>query len=62
MNARVETSKALGLFLDTIVALQAANDADEDAIEVVSRNVGWHWLLQIKPGLEAMVENGTYRL
>lgn len=58
MNARVETSKALRLFLDTIVALQAANDADEDAIEVVSRNVGWHRLLQIKPGLEAMVENG----
>ncbi|MFN3845206.1 MAG: Tn3 family transposase [Paracoccaceae bacterium] len=57
MNARVETSKALRLFLDTILALQAANDADEDAIEMVNRKVGWHRLLQIKPGLEAMVES-----
>ena len=58
MNARMETSKALRLFLDTILALQAANDADEDAIETINRKVGWHRLLQIKPGLEAMVENG----
>ena len=57
MNAHMETSKALRLFLDTIVALQAANDADEDAIETVNRQVGWHRLLQIKPGLEAMVES-----
>ena len=59
MNARMETSKALRLFLDTIVALQAANDADEDAIETVNRQVGWHRLLQIKPGLEAMVESAN---
>ncbi len=52
MNARIETSKALRLFLDTIVALQAAN---EDALATVNRQVGWHRLLQIKPGLEAMV-------
>ncbi|MAM10322.1 MAG: DDE transposase [Rhizobiaceae bacterium] len=58
MNARVETSKALKLFLDTILALQAANDNHEDALDTVSRKVGWHRLLQIKPGLEAMVENG----
>lgn len=58
MNARMETSKALRLFLDTILALQAANDSDEDAIEMINRKVGWHRLLQIKPGLEAMVENG----
>ena len=57
MNARMETSKALRLFLDTIVALQNANDADEDAMSVVNRQVGWHKLLQIKPNLEAMVEN-----
>ncbi len=57
MNARMETSKALRLFLDTIVALQNANDADEDAIRVINREVGWHKLLQIKPNLEAMVEN-----
>lgn len=55
MNARIETSKALRLFLDTIVALQAANDTDEDALVTVNRQVGWHRLLQIKPGLEAMV-------
>ncbi len=58
MNVRVETSKALRLFLDTILALQAANDADEDALDTVNRKVGWHRLLQIKPDLEAMVENG----
>lgn len=40
-----------------IVALQNANDADEDAIRVINREVGWHKLLQIKPNLEAMVEN-----
>ncbi|PRA79323.1 DDE transposase, partial [Ochrobactrum sp. MYb29] len=57
MNARMETSKALRLFLDTIVALQNANDADEDAIRVINREVGWHKLLQIKPNLEAIVEN-----
>ncbi|WP_413990777.1 Tn3 family transposase [Labrys okinawensis] len=57
MNARLETSKALRLFLDTIVALQAANDTDEDALVTVNRQVGWHRLLQIKPGLEAMVES-----
>jgi TnpA family transposase len=55
MDARIETSKALRLFLDTIVALQAANDSDEDALATVNRQVGWHRLLQIKPGLEAMV-------
>lgn len=57
MNARMETSRALKLFLDTIVALQNANDADEDALRVINREVGWHKLLQIKPNLEAMVEN-----
>jgi TnpA family transposase len=57
MNARLKTSKALRLFLDTIVALQAANDTDEDALVTVNRQVGWHRLLQIKPCLEAMVES-----
>ena len=58
MNARIETSKALRLFLDTIVALQAANDNDVDPMTILDRRVGWHRLLQIKPSLEAMVENG----
>lgn len=31
MDVRLETSQALRLFLDTIVALQTANDTDEDA-------------------------------
>lgn len=57
-ETRKETAKALRLFLDTISALQAANDNDEDAIETINRNVGWHRLLQVKPALEAMVENG----
>lgn len=57
MNARLETSKALRLFLDTIVALQAANDTDADPMMTLDRRVGWHRLLQVKPGLEAMVEN-----
>ena len=57
MDVRLETSQALRLFLDTIVALQTANDTDEDAPATVNRQVGWHRLLQIKPGLEAMVES-----
>lgn len=57
MDVRLETSQALRLFLDTIVALQTANDTDEDALATVNRQVGWHRLLQIKPGLEAMVES-----
>ena len=57
-ETRKETAKVLRLFLDTISALQAANDNDEDAIETINRNVGWHRLLQVKPALEAMVENG----
>ncbi len=56
MSSRPETSKVLRLFLDTIVALQAANDNDADPMTMLDRRVGWHRLLQIKPGLEAMVE------
>lgn len=57
MNSRLETSKALRLFLDTILALQSANDTDADPMATLDRQVGWHRLLQIKPGLEAMVES-----
>ncbi|QCL98062.1 Tn3 family transposase [Agrobacterium tumefaciens] len=57
MSARLETSKALRLFLDTIVALQAANDTNADPMTTLDRCVGWHRLLQVKPGLEAMVKN-----
>ena len=58
VETRKETAKVLRLFLDTILALQTANDSDEDAIETINRRVGWHRLLQVKPALEAMVENG----
>ncbi|MFW8609882.1 Tn3 family transposase [Rhizobium beringeri] len=57
MGARLETSKALRLFLDTIEALQAADDTDADPMKTLDRRVGWHRLLQVKPGLEAMVKN-----
>ncbi len=53
MNSRLETSKALRLFLETISALQAANDNDENAIEILDRQVGWHRLPQICRGLPA---------
>ena len=56
-EAHKETAKALRLFLDTIVALQSANDNDEDAIETIHQQIGWHRLLQVKPALEAMVGN-----
>jgi TnpA family transposase len=57
MNTRLETSKALRLFLDTIEALQAADDTDADPMKTLDRRVAWHRLLQIKPGLEAMVNS-----
>lgn len=57
MSARLETSKVLRLFLDTIEALQAANDTDADPMTILDRRVGWHRLLQVKPALEAIVEN-----
>lgn len=57
MNSRIETSKALRLFLDTIEALQTANDNDENAIEALDREIGWHRLLQMKLGLAAMVDD-----
>lgn len=56
MSVRLETSKALRLFLDTIEALQVANDTDADLMRTLDQRVGWHRLLQVKPGLEAMVE------
>lgn len=57
-EARVEKDKALRLFLDTIIALQAANDNDTDAIDTIDRRIGWHRLVQAKPTLEALVKDG----
>lgn len=56
MDARPETSKILRMFLDTISALQAANDNSDDAIETLDREVGWPRLLRMKPDLAAMVQ------
>jgi len=57
MDHRTDTSKALRMFLDTITALQSANDRGQDALEVLDQKVGWHRLLRIKPELAAMVED-----
>ena len=56
MDYRTDTSKALRLFLDTISALQSANDQGQDALDVLDQKVGWRRLLRIKPELAAMVE------
>ena len=56
MDHRTDTSKALRLFLETISALQSANDQGQDALEVLDQKVGWRRLLRIKPELAAMVE------
>jgi len=57
MDCRPNTAKALRMFLDTITALQSANDYGRNALEVLDREVGWHRLLRIKPELESMVED-----
>lgn len=57
MDSRTETSKALRLFLDTISALQSANDRGLDALQVIDREIGWHRLLGMKPELAAMVDD-----
>lgn len=57
MDCRPDTAKALRMFLDTITALQSANDYGRNALEVLDQKVGWHRLLRMKPELESMVEN-----
>ena len=56
MDCRPDTAKALRMFLDTITALQSANDHGRNALEVLDQKVGWHRLLRMKPELESMVE------
>lgn len=56
MDYRPDAAKALRMFLDTITALQSANDYGRNALEVLDQEVGWHRLLRIKPDLESMVE------
>ena len=56
MDCRPDTTKALRMFLDTITALQSANDYGRNALEVLDQKVGWHRLLRMKPELESMVE------
>ncbi|PAQ06946.1 Tn3 family transposase [Mesorhizobium temperatum] len=57
MDCRPDTAKALRMFLDTITALQSANDYGQNALEVLDQEVGWHRLLRMKPELESMVED-----
>ncbi|EXL07897.1 Tn3 family transposase [Aquamicrobium defluvii] len=57
MDCRPETAKALRMFLDTITALQSANDYGRNALEVLDQKVGWHRILRMKPELESMVED-----
>ena len=56
MDCRPDTTKALRMFLDTITALQSANDYGRNALEVLDQKVGWHRLLRMKPELKSMVE------
>jgi TnpA family transposase len=57
MDCRPDTAKALRMFLDTITALQSANDYGRNALEVLDQEVGWHRLLRMKPEVESMVED-----
>ena len=57
IDCRPDTAKALRMFLDTITALQSANNYGRNALEVLDQEVGWHRLLRIKPELASMVEN-----
>jgi hypothetical protein len=57
IDCRPNTAKALRMFLDTITALQSANDYGRNALEVLDQKVGWHRLLRMKPELESMVED-----
>ena len=57
MDCRPDTAKALRMFLDTIVALQSANNYGRNALEVLDEEVGWHRLVRMKPELESMVED-----
>lgn len=56
MDRRPDATKALRMFLDTITALQSANDYGRNALEVLDQKVGWHRLLRMKPELESLVE------
>ena len=57
MDCRANTAKALRMFLDTITALQSANDYGRNALDVLDQKVGWDRLLRMKPELESMVDD-----
>lgn len=57
MDCRANTAKALRMFLDTISALQSANDHGRNALDVLDQKVGWDRLLRMKPELESMVDD-----
>jgi hypothetical protein len=57
MDCRANTAKALRMFLDTITALQSANNNGRNAMDVLDQRVGWDRLLRMKPELESMVDD-----
>jgi hypothetical protein len=57
MDCRPASAKALRMFLDTVTALQSANEYGRNALEVLDQEIGWHRLLRMKPELESMVED-----
>ncbi|GGG17419.1 hypothetical protein GCM10010924_53150 [Rhizobium wenxiniae] len=57
MDCRANTAKALRMFLDTITALQSANDYGRNAFDVLDQKAGWDRLLRMKPELETMVDD-----
>ncbi|MEI9981786.1 MAG: hypothetical protein WDN69_00300 [Aliidongia sp.] len=54
VDARLETTRALRLFRDTLRALVKASE-DEDVFEMLDAQVGWHRLIQMQPTVEALV-------
>ncbi|GGF12569.1 hypothetical protein GCM10011611_17750 [Aliidongia dinghuensis] len=55
IDARQETTRALRLFRDTLRALVAASDANDDVLDTLDAQVGWHRLMQVQPTVEALV-------
>jgi hypothetical protein len=65
MDCRPDTAKALRISLDTITALQSANNHGRNALEVLDQEVGWHRLLRMAsagPLLCRPAGGGCYRL
>jgi TnpA family transposase len=57
IDSRRDAAKALRMFLDTITALQSANENGRNALDVLDEKVGWDRLVRMKSELESMVED-----